>query len=38
MINGCDKVIKNYIKKDSIIRVPHKNMGENLDKNFNKFT
>ena len=32
MMNGCDKVIKNYIKKDSIIRLPQKNMGENLTK------
>ena len=33
MINGCDQVIKNYIKKDSIIRIPHKNMCESLIKN-----
>ena len=33
MINGCDQVIKNYIKKDSIVRIPHKNMCESLIKN-----
>ena len=29
---GCDKIIDNYIRKNSIIRVPHKDMGDNLTK------
>ena len=28
--NGCDKIISKYLKKDSIIRVPFENIGENL--------
>jgi len=31
-INGCDKVIENYIKKKSIVRIPFKNMDKNLTK------
>ena len=30
--NGCDKIISKYLKKDSIIRVPFENIGENLTK------